>query len=84
MELANIVPLSEWHYMSTYGEDTVVDISRAERELGWQPQRSNAQALLAAYDWYVTSLITTGTARSTHPVPFVHRVLKELNWILPR
>jgi len=84
MELAALVPLSEWHYMSAAGKDSVVDISRAEHELGWRPQRSNAQALIEAYDWYVASMAATGTARTTHPVPFVHRALKGLSWILPR
>lgn len=76
MELANITPLSELHYLSARGEDSVVDISRAERELDWRPQRSNAQALRDAYDWYLTSVTTTGTAPSTYPVPLAHRVLK--------
>ncbi|HHT9119321.1 MAG TPA: NAD-dependent epimerase/dehydratase family protein [Candidatus Hypogeohydataceae bacterium YC41] len=84
MELANLVPLSEWHYMSARGEDSVVDISRAEQELGWRPTRSNAQALIEAYDWYVESLMTTGMAKNTHPLPLAHRVLKEFQWIFPR
>lgn len=83
MELSNIVPLSEWHYMSARGEDSIVDISRAERELGWQPERSNAQALIEAYDWYVTSL-RTGAAGSPHPVPLAHRILKGCSRILLR
>ena len=84
IELANIVPLSEWHHMSAYGEDSVVDISRAEYELGWRPERSNAQALVEVYDWYVASVTNTGTARTTHPVPLMHRALKGLNWLLSR
>jgi nucleoside-diphosphate-sugar epimerase len=84
MELAAMVPLSEWHYMSAAGKDSVVDISRAEQELGWRPARSNAQALIEAYDWYVDSMAATGAARTTHPVPLVHRALKGLSWILPR
>jgi nucleoside-diphosphate-sugar epimerase len=84
VELANIVPLSEWHHMSAYGEDSVVDISRAEQELGWRSERSNAQALREAYDWYIKSMTTTGSARRTHPVPFVHQALKRLSWILPQ
>jgi nucleoside-diphosphate-sugar epimerase len=84
MELANIAPLSEWHYMSSREEDSVVDISRAERELGWRPAWSNTQALTESYDWYVTSMRATGVARRTHPVPPMHRVLKGLSWVLPR
>lgn len=84
LELAGVVPLSEWHYLSAWNEDSVSDIARAERELGWQPQRSNAQALMEAYDWYVASVMATGMVRTTHPVPVAHRVLKRLSWILPR
>jgi hypothetical protein len=60
-----------------------VDISWPA-ELGWRPERSNAQALMEAYDWYVASMRATGAARTTRPVPLVHRVLKGLSWILPR
>ena len=84
MELANVSPLSEWHYMGARGEDSVVDISRAERELGWRPERSNAQALVEAYDWYIKSIMTTGTAKRVHPVPLTHRVLERLHWIFPQ
>ncbi|HEV8722554.1 MAG TPA: NAD-dependent epimerase/dehydratase family protein [Candidatus Binatia bacterium] len=83
MELANLAPLSEWHYMSARGEDSVVDISRAERELGWRPESSNARALREAYDWYVASMTTTGRARTRHPVPFAHQLLKRLSSIFP-
>jgi nucleoside-diphosphate-sugar epimerase len=82
VELANIVPLSEWHYMSAHGQDSVVDISRAERELGWRPDRSNAQALREAYDWYFASAPASGTI-TAHPVPFVHQVLQRLSSMFP-
>jgi dTDP-D-glucose 4,6-dehydratase len=70
--------------MGARGEDSVVDISRAERELGWRPERSNAQALVEAYDWYIKSMMTTGTAKRVHPVPLTHRVLERLHWIFPQ
>jgi len=82
MELANVPLLSEWHYMSARGEDSTVDISRAQRELGWQPKFSNAQALKDTYDWYIASLATYGTAKTAHPVPFAHQVLKKLSSLI--
>lgn len=82
MELASLVPLSEWHYMCARGEDSVVDISRAERELDWRPERSNSKALVEAYEWYAANPRTT--APGTHPLPFAHRVLKGLNWVFRR
>jgi nucleoside-diphosphate-sugar epimerase len=81
MELAGMVPLAEWHYMSARGEDSIVDISRAERELGWHPQRSNAQALREAFDWYVATLNARGRVEITHSVPLAHQVLKKLGSI---
>jgi hypothetical protein len=30
-----------------------VDVSRAEHVLGWKPRRSNADALIETYDWYL-------------------------------
>lgn len=83
MELANLVPLSEWHYMSAWGKDSVVDLSRAQQELGWHATRSNSRALIEAYDWYASSLSTTGTAQSTHPLPLSHRLLKHLIRMIP-
>ena len=79
MELANMVPLSEWHHMCARGEDSVVDISRAERELDWRPDRGNARALVDAYEWYAAH--STTTAPGTHPLPFAHRVLRALNGV---
>ena len=73
-----MAPLSECYYMSAHGVDSLVDTSRAERELGWQPIRNNVQALREAYDWYVESLTTRGTAQTKHPVPLTHRIHKKL------
>lgn len=81
MELAGMAPLSEWHYLSARGEDSIVDTSRAEQELGWRPGRSNAQALREAYDWYVATVKNRGQA--AHPVPLAHRALQRFTRILP-
>jgi len=84
MELANMVPLSEWHYMSTRGKDSVVDTSRAENELRWSPKRSNTQALIDAYDWYVSGMSNAGIVRTTHPVPLMHKILYKFFWLHQR
>jgi len=84
IELANMIPLSEWHVMSANGEDSVVDISRALKELGWRPERSNTKALIDSYDWYVTNFMTTGKIASRWPLPLAHRALdKILSIFLP-
>ena len=79
MELAGFVPPSELHYMSASDRDSIVDISRAQRELGWRPRFSNSQALRRAYDWYKESAASPGGAPSIHPLPASHRMLK---WLL--
>ena len=75
LELARVSPLAEWHY-KTADKDSFVDISRAERELGWTPQRSNAETLTAAYDWWEENreLFSRGPGL-THRVPWEQRAL---------
>src|SRR5262249_39309791 len=84
IELLGMTPLSEWHYMNAWGEDSIVDTRRAEEELAWRASESNAAALMAAYDWYQATLAVGGEARTTHPVTRAHRVLERLTWMLPR
>ncbi len=76
VELAGLTPLSEWHYFSAGGIDSVADISRAQRELGWHPTRSNARALTDAYDAYIAALGETGRVDTTYPIPASHKVLR--------
>lgn len=83
IELAGLTPAAEWHHMSASGRDAVVDISRAEKELGWSPRWSNAQALGDAYGWYAASMRTRGEAQALHPLPFSHRALDRiLRWFV--
>lgn len=76
IELAGLTPLSEWHYFSTWGCDSVADISRAQQELGWHPTRSNVLALTEAYDAYTITMRETGRTHTTHPIPASHKVLR--------
>lgn len=78
IELAGMVPLSEWHAFSAERRDGVVDTRRAQQELGWQPARSNAQALTEAYDAYVDALASKGRVDTTHALPATHRLLRRL------
>ena len=40
LDLAKLSPLGEWHY-KTASRDSFVDVSKAERMLGWRPTKSN-------------------------------------------
>jgi nucleoside-diphosphate-sugar epimerase len=54
LELARLSPLAEWHYRTAH-RDSFVDVSKAERLLGWSPRLSNAQALIQTYEWYLAN-----------------------------
>jgi nucleoside-diphosphate-sugar epimerase len=75
LELARLSPLVEWHYKTAH-RDSFVDISRAERILGWKPRLSNAKALIETYDWYLAHRDELGEgAGVTHRVPWNQRAL---------
>jgi len=74
LELARVSPLAEWHYKTAH-RDSFVDISKAERILGWKPRLSNAQALIETYDWYIDHRDEVGGAGVTHRVPWNQQAL---------
>jgi nucleoside-diphosphate-sugar epimerase len=75
LELARLSPLAEWHYKTAH-RDSFVDVSRAERVLGWRPKLSNAEALIETYDWYLAHRDElTGAAGVTHRVAWNQRAL---------
>ena len=75
LELARLSPLAEWHYKTAH-RDSFVDVSRAERVLGWKPRLSNAAALIATYDWYLAHRDeVAGAGGLTHRVPWDQRAL---------
>jgi nucleoside-diphosphate-sugar epimerase len=77
VELANLTPLGEWHHCVAAETDSVVDIARATNELGWEPIRSNVDALTDAFDWYVDESSRSDQRLTTHPVPLTHRALRK-------
>ena len=85
-ELAGMTPLSEWYQLAARDRDSVVDISRAREELGWEPQKSNSALLIDAYDWYASRRNRGEDAPATHPPPAGHRavlrrVTTALRWV---
>ena len=74
LELARLSPLAEWHYKTAH-RDSYVDVSRAQRVLGWKPRYSNAEALTRTYDWYVANRESFAAAGLTHRVPWEQRAL---------
>ena len=60
-------PFNEWHWRSA-PESFYFDISRAREELGWEPRRTNADALENAYGHYVRRLGETGASAHRRPL----------------
>src|SRR6059058_1700579 len=74
LELARLSPLAEWHYKTAH-KDSFVDVSKAQRLLGWQPRLSNSQTLIETYDWYLDNRERVGRAGVTHRVPWNQQAL---------
>jgi nucleoside-diphosphate-sugar epimerase len=74
LELLHISPLAEWHYKTAH-KDSFVDVTRAQRLLGWQPRLSNTAALIETYDWYLANRGRVGAAGVTHRVPWNQQAL---------
>jgi nucleoside-diphosphate-sugar epimerase len=74
LELARLSPLAEWHYRTAH-RDSYVDVSKAQRLLGFSPRLSNEQALCETYDWYLQNREQMRGAGVTHRVPWDQRAL---------
>jgi nucleoside-diphosphate-sugar epimerase len=74
LELLRLSPLAEWHYRTAH-RDSFVDVSKAQRLLGWQPRLSNQRALIETYDWYLANRGRVAAAGVTHRVPWNQQAL---------
>ena len=74
LEVLRLSPLAEWHYRTAH-RDSYVDVSKAQRLLGFSPRLSNAQALCETYDWYLGNRKQMRSAGVTHRVPWDQRAL---------
>ena len=75
LELLRVSPLAEWHYKTAH-HDSFVDVSKAERLLGWTPRLSNERALIETYDWYLEHRERVArSAGVTHRVPWNQQAL---------
>ena len=75
-EAAGLSPLYEWVY-GTADKDSYVSVEKARQKLGWEPQYSNADALIRSYQWYIDnkSTITQGTG-VTHRIAWDQGILR--------
>jgi nucleoside-diphosphate-sugar epimerase len=81
-EKLKLSPLYKWVY-GTADKDSFASIDRAKEKLGWQPQYSNAETLVRAYDWYHENKasIPTGSGM-THRIGWSQGILKVFKKIL--
>lgn len=75
-EAAGLSPLYEWVY-GTADKDSYVSVEKARTKLGWEPQYSNADALIRSYQWYMDnkSTIQQGTG-VTHRIAWDQGILR--------
>lgn len=75
LEMLKLSPLYKWVY-ETADKDSYVSIDKAKKVLGWQPTRSNVDALIDSYDWYLQHYKEYhGKSGVTHRVPWKQGIL---------
>lgn len=52
LDTLDLSPLTTFHY-KTIDKDFYFDISKAKRDLNWEPQDSNADCMRRGYEWFV-------------------------------
>jgi nucleoside-diphosphate-sugar epimerase len=67
LELARRSPFTEWHWRSAPAP-FYFDISRTCEELGWEPRRTNVDALENAYGHYLRRSDATGVSAHRRPL----------------
>ncbi len=76
-----LAPFAPYHWL-LYGESLWFDTARAQTELGWRPQRSNAEMVVESYEWFLAHRHQlAGAAGSHHQSPAklgLLRILKRL------
>jgi len=79
LEKLNLSPIAAWHY-KTLPVDSYVSIEKAQKFLGYEPQKSNKKLLIESYNWYKINrnnfLKTTGT---THRTVWNFKILNLIN-----
>ncbi|HVT73250.1 MAG TPA: NAD-dependent epimerase/dehydratase family protein [Lacunisphaera sp.] len=78
LERLHLSPVYRWVY-DTADQDSYVSIDKAQRELGWQPDFSNAETMIRTYDWYLEKgKILAQATGTSHRVAWKQGALKIL------
>jgi nucleoside-diphosphate-sugar epimerase len=60
-----LVPFAAYHWL-LYGESLWFDTSRAQTELEWSPEHSNASMVIESYEWFLEHRDELGGAHGSH------------------
>jgi nucleoside-diphosphate-sugar epimerase len=60
-----LAPFVPYHWL-VYSESLWFDTTRAQTELGWRPQHSNASAVIESYEWFLAHRHRLGTTQASH------------------
>lgn len=78
----NLAPFAPYHWLM-YGHSLYFDISKAKKELNWQPKWGNVDMLCNSYDWYLKhkNELKSKKEGSLHSKPVKEGILAILRWI---
>jgi len=78
LSTVGLAPFASYHWL-LYAESLWFDTTKAQTELGWQPQHSNASAVIESYEWFLANRASLeGSHRSHHQSPVRLGLLKVL------
>jgi nucleoside-diphosphate-sugar epimerase len=76
-----LAPFAPYHWL-LYGESLYFDVTKARRELGWEPKGSNSSMVIESYEWFLAHRRELDTITGSHhqsPVRLgLLRILKAL------
>ena len=80
-EVMGLSPLYKWVY-GTADKDSYVSIEKARHAFDWHPKKSNAEALIETYTWYLTHWQEYEHRQGiTSHEPWKQGVLKAVKWL---
>lgn len=77
LDSLDLSPLTTFHY-KTIDKDFYFDISKAKKDINWEPQDSNADCMRRGYEWFVESAQTSNEVGEGHRKAPDQKILKLL------
>jgi nucleoside-diphosphate-sugar epimerase len=67
LEVVRLSPFTAWHYRGA-SEPFYCDVAETVADLGWEPRKSNAAAVIDAYETYAAAVAAPGTSAHRRPL----------------